>query len=461
MTGRLSLRTVALVVFGLLALAACVPVTPPPPPPPPTAPPAPPDPCASVPAQSQSNGTDYVVVTNQDGKLGVHKFHAGNAAERDQQVSQLAQGAQVLSVAPDQTVHAADITDPLALPPDPNDPNGPDPIQWGVYASGFPSVWNVTQGQGVRIAIVDSGVQADHPDLAGQVVAGKDFVTPGVTDGRSDFYGHGTHVAGIAAALVNGVGGVGGAPQARLVSARVLNCVGVGSLFNVEQGVLWATTPVGQGGGGAQVVNLSLGTFTDDPNLDAIIAGVEAQGVVVVAAAGNCGSSTVGAECLGVRDEPLFPAAAGGVHHANSAQDADVIAVASIDEADTRSTFSNSDPYVDLAAPGGQIASTCPASLPASKCSPFFDTQGHPLPGYAYKSGTSMATPFVAAAAALLDAACPNSPRNAQWPVFVQNRLEATAQALGNPVQTGRTNDFGAGLLRADNAVDPNTLVCP
>ena len=177
MTPRSARRTIALVIFGVVALAACVPVKPAPAPPPPTAPPPPPNPCASVPAQSSSNGTDYVAVTNDDGKVGVHKFHAGTIAERDQQVAELGKNAEVLSVAPDQTVHATDVTDPLAQPSVPNVPN-----QWGLFASHFTDAWNRTVGTGVRIAVVDSGVQADHEDLAGQVVAGKDFVTPGVTE---------------------------------------------------------------------------------------------------------------------------------------------------------------------------------------------------------------------------------------------------------------------------------------
>jgi subtilisin family serine protease len=448
MTGPKVWRTFALAAFAAIAFAACVPVKPAPPPPPPTAPPVPPNPCASVPAQSTANGTDYVAVTNDDGKLGVHKFHAGSSAERDQHLAQLGQDAQVVSVAPDQTVHAADITDPLAAPTG----VGGSALQWGLYNAHFPAAWSVTDGQGVRIAIVDSGVQADHPDLAGQVVAGQDFVTPGVTDGTSDFYGHGTHVAGIAAAALNGVGGVGGAPGAKIVSARVLNCSGSGSLFNVEQGVLWATKPVAEGGGGAQVVNLSLGAFTDDPTLDSVIASVEAKGVVVVAAAGNCGDpQELGAACNNSANVPLFPAAAGTVRHSDPTENTDVIAVGSIDQSDTRSGFSNVNDYVDLTAPGGAIISACPASLPATKCTP------SSAPGWSFKSGTSMATPFVTAAAALLAAACPSSARNQGWVDFVQGRLKATA----DPV-TGETlpnPDYGAGTLDANAAV--HNLSCP
>ena len=303
----------------------------------------------------------------------------------------------------------------------------------------------------MRIAIVDSGVQADHEDLAGQVVAGKDFVTPGVTDGLTDFYGHGTHVAGIAAATINGVGGVGGAPGAKIVSARVLNCSGSGSLFNVEQGVLWASTPVGQGGGGAQVVNLSLGAFSDDPNLDAVIASVEAQGVVVVAAAGNCGSG--GFACQNIAQRSTLPGCGrhGAPHRPRRRRRRDRGRIASTSRAGVRSsrtrTATSTSPH-----PAVQIISACPASLPASKCTP---TDG--FPGYSFKSGTSMSTPFVSAAAALLTAACPSSAHNLSWVQFVQNRLKATAEPVQG--QTVPDPDYGTGLVRPDLAL--NAVPCP
>ena len=142
------------------------------------------------------------------------------------------------------------------------------------------------------------------------------------------------------------------------------------------------------------------------------------------------------------------------MHHADPADDADVIAVASVDESGFRSFFSNSNGYVDLTAPGGEIISACPASLPASKCSP---TDG--FPGYSFKSGTSMSTPFVSAAAALLTASCPSSTHNLGWVQFVQNRLKGTAEPVSG--QTVPDPDYGTGLVRPDRAVDANTLVCP
>ncbi len=439
---------------GLVALvavaAACVPAAPDPPPtsaaPPATTAAPPPNPCQEAPAQSGATGTDYVLVTRRDGKIEVHRFHANSEAEKDQQTAEAAQGGDVLAVEPDQAVQASDppvVTDTLATPAD----------QWGVFRSHFDAAWATDEGTDVRIAIVDSGVQGDHEDLAGQVVAGKDFVTPGVTDGMSDFYGHGTHVAGIAAAALNGVGGAGGAPAAKIVSARVLNCSGSGSIYNVELGIVWAAKPVVDGGGGAQVINLSLGAYVDSPSLDAVIDGVESQGVVVVSAAGNCGTTDPTANssfCPPLNPgepagypKPLYPAASGHT-----------IAVGATDPGDGRAFFSNSGPYVDLAAPGQFILSSCPPALGETKC----PTSGHP--GYSLKSGTSMATPFVSASAALLAAACPSSTRDATWVQFVKTQLENTAEDFPtSPV--GRDDEFGFGLVRPDRAIDPLTLTCP
>ena len=105
------------------------------------------------------------------------------SAERDQQVAELGKSAEVLSVAPDQTVHATDVTDPLAHRPTLPNPNVPTASGACLRVALHGRVEQSPSGTGVRIGIVDSGVQADHEDLAGQVVAGKDFVTPGVTDG--------------------------------------------------------------------------------------------------------------------------------------------------------------------------------------------------------------------------------------------------------------------------------------
>jgi subtilisin len=270
----------------------------------------------------------------------------------------------------------------------------------------------LAQGQGTRIAIVDSGVQADHPDLGrtesgGGVAPGADFLPSTVVgDERTDSGSHGTHVAGIAAARDNTIGGIGGAPQATIVPVRVLNG-GSGSIANVISGIMWAADPAQ---GNADVINLSLGSSECSETLfDALFYAVHDAGVTVVAAAGNCSCTT----------ERLYPAAF-------SADLPGVMAIASTDVNNQHSSFSNVNDYLTISAPGSLIWSTVPAT------------------SYGVKSGTSMSTPGVAAVVALLKAKCPS-----YTPAQVQNRLTATAQSLG------AANVFGAGLVRADSALAP------
>lgn len=136
--------------------------------------------------------------------------------------------------------------------------------QWGFTGThvDFPGAWaGSLDGTGVRVAVIDSGVQADHPDLDAQVVQGKDFVVPDSASnfGRIDGHGHGTHVAGTIAAEDNIEGVVGGAPGATIVPTRVLDCTGSGSVSAVADGILWASDQ-SVSGGQVRVINLSLGT---------------------------------------------------------------------------------------------------------------------------------------------------------------------------------------------------------
>jgi subtilisin family serine protease len=132
----------------------------------------------------------------------------------------------------------------------------PDPLrsqQWALNQVPFEATWSFARGQGVIVAVVDTGVRADHQDLAGQVLPGTDFVNPG-GDGRTDPNGHGTHVAGIiAAAVANGVGIEGGAPGVKILPVRVLDANGQGYSSDVARGIVWAADH------GARVINLSLG----------------------------------------------------------------------------------------------------------------------------------------------------------------------------------------------------------
>ncbi|MBT2756780.1 peptidase S8 [Mesobacillus foraminis] len=230
------------------------------------------------------------------------------------------------------------------------------PYQYGPQKIQAPAAWDVTQSdRSVKIAIVDTGVQLNHPDLANKLLAGYDFVNQdNVPD---DGNGHGTHVAGIAAAVTNNSRGIAGvAPLASIMPVRVLDNSGSGTLSNIANGIIFAANQ------GAHVINLSLGSTQGAITLQNAIDYAWNKGAVLVAAAGNSGVNT-----------PNYPA-----YYNN------VIAVASTDPDDRKSPFSNYGRWVEVAAPGTDILSTYTGSY------------------YAYLSGTSMASPHVAGLAALL-----------------------------------------------------------
>ena len=163
-------------------------------------------------------------------------------------------------------------------------PTGSDPyrgLQWDLATIQAPAAWAASTGAGVTVAVVDSGVDAGHPDLAGQVLPGTDLVT-GTSGVSSDPNGHGTHVAGTIAALTgNGVGVAGLAPDAKILPVRVLAENGSGMMSAVATGITWAADQ------GAQVINMSLGATAQVTAVTNAIAYARSKGVVVVAAAGN------------------------------------------------------------------------------------------------------------------------------------------------------------------------------
>ncbi len=304
--------------------------------------------------------------------------------------------------------------------------------QWHYPAIGLPAAWDVVKGSPVIVAVVDSGVRFDHPDLAGVGVAGWDFVDgdPDATDPGCPTVdptdpSHGTHVAGTIGALTdNGLGtaGVvwGGATGVRIMSIRVLGedvaggeC-GVGTVAAVASGIVFAAD------NGAKVVNLSLGSDSPSTTLQAAVDYAYARGVTLVAAAGNEGGP-VG-----------YPAA-----YPN------VIAVAATACDNSRAPYSNFGPEVELAAPGGAATPGCPSASPLGWVwSPSWSpADGH---GYWGFRGTSMATPHVSGLAALLVA------RGVTAPADVRQRLRQTATDLGIP---GKDDLYGWGLVNAAAAV--------
>ncbi len=348
-------------------------------------------------AQAEDPSTAHLwsITRSADGHLHVVRGRQAAIAAMNARLGR--PGDQVLSTEEDETVHATMSNDPMR------------PQQWALNAVPFEAAWPVTRGAGVTVAVIDTGVEGSHQDLVGSVVAGEDLaddqasVDPAST-GMVDPDGHGTHVAGVIAAHANnGIGVTGAAPLARIMPVRVLDANGTGVASNVADGIIWAADH------GARVMNLSLGGGPSD-GMEEAIQYANSKGAVVVAAGGN--SYQQG-------NQPTYPAAY-----------PEAIAVAAVDENLNRAVFSNTGSYIDLAAPGVDVLSTYGGSKPND---------------YEWMDGTSMATPFVAAAAALLIAE--NSSLSAGR---VAQILETTATDLGAP---GRDDWYGYGLVNPRAAV--------
>ena len=276
---------------------------------------------------------------------------------------------------------------------------------WGIDKIDAEMVWpSGNNADTIKVGIIDTGISKDHPDLKANIKGGVNTIRP--QKSWNDDNGHGSHVAGIVAALNNSSGVVGAAPLADLYAIKVLNANGSGYLSDVIEGIQWAVAK------NMRVVNMSLGTGSDILSMrDAVIAARNA-GVVVVAAAGNSGGSV------------LYPAAY-----------PEVIAVSATDQDNQSAWFSSYGPEVDLAAPGVSIYSTYKSS------------------NYATLSGTSMAAPHVAGAVALVlntPVGAYDANNNGNWdPDEAQTKLQATAGDLGSD---GFDNLFGHGLVNAYNA---------
>lgn len=232
------------------------------------------------------------------------------------------------------------------------DAEKPSEIPWGVTRLHAPQIWSRATGKGVKVAVIDTGVDSTHPDIAPNYAGGYNAVEPG-TD-QTDEHGHGTHVAGTVAGAANKMGVVGVAPEASLYGVKVLDKDGGGTTDIVVGGIAWAVE------NGMQVVNMSLG----GPSSSALRKAVQkayAAGVTIVAAAGN---------------DPEAPVSA-------PASYPETIAVSASTSEDGLADFSTTGPEVDFIAPGHEIVSAWP---------------GRKL---AKLSGTSMASPHVAGLAAL------------------------------------------------------------
>lgn len=277
--------------------------------------------------------------------------------------------------------------------------------QWGLPRGGVPAAWALSSGAGVTVAVVDTGVDATHPDLQGQLLPGYDFLNDDADP--DDDHGHGTRMSGIVgAACNNGEGVCGVAPDAMIMPIKSLDAQGYGPYSAVANGIVYAVDH------GARVVNLSLVGTAPSSILQAAVDYAVAHDVIVVAAAGNYGT-----------DAPGYPAAAPGA-----------VAVAAINDADGHPSFSNYGPWVSIAAPGVEIVTTSPD-------------------GYAASTGTSPAAAFSSGVFALLLAANPTMNR-----ADAVQRVQAGAVDLGG---NGWDPYFGWGRVDAYGALVPGQVGAP
>ncbi|WP_017548299.1 S8 family peptidase [Salinicoccus carnicancri] len=258
-------------------------------------------------------------------------------------------------------------------------------------------------GSGVKLGIVDTGIDAAHEDL--NVEDGFSAFDSGEDSAPySDGSGHGTHVAGTAAAIDNETGVVGVAPEASLYAIKVLDGDGSGSSAGVVRGLEWAIqNEMG-------VINMSLGSPEPSRAIqDAVDIAFNEHDILVVAAAGNEGNEDGTGNTVG------YPA-----------QYESVLAVAATDENDTRAPFSSTGPGVDIAAPGASVLSTVPGN------------------GYDRLDGTSMAAPHAAGAGAVLRAAFPD-----ESAAEIKERIISSAEGIGDNPEW-----YGSGLLQLLDAVN-------
>lgn len=290
--------------------------------------------------------------------------------------------------------------------------------QWNLPHINLPNAWGITVGSAdVRIGVVDTGIDAGHPDLAGKVVDGYDFVNDDADP--SDDNGHGTHVAGILSANTDNTRGVAGvAWNAKLLSVKALNADGIGPISDVAAGIIWAADH------GADVINLSVGVLGPNASLQNAVNYAHSRGALLVAAAGNF---------YGNGNPVVYPAAYDNV-----------LAVGSIGDSDEHASYSETGPYLDLVAPGGNPTDSTDTNRRHWILSTYWRGSsygGSPAVGYMPVAGTSQAAPHVAGVAALVMAADPGLTN-----VLTADLLTATAVDLGN---TGRDDVFGYGRVDA------------
>ncbi|MFH1050983.1 MAG: S8 family peptidase [bacterium] len=345
-------------------------------------------------------GASQASVVNMVGKRGGHVnqqyslinaisvFLPENASEKA--IEALTKHADVERIDDDIIISAKPPKDPPTPPPPPT-----ETLPWGVDRI---DAEQVSGGGGtgtviIKVGIVDTGIDRNHPDLAANLVGGINIISP--TKTYEDDNGHGTHVAGTVAAVDNEIGVIGVAPHVAIYAVKVLDRRGNGYLSDIISGLQWCVN------NGIQVINMSLSATVDVQSFHDAVTATYNAGIVMVCAAGNSGS---------VVEYP--------------AKYSETIAVSATDINDAFAYFSNYGPEIAVAAPGVNVYSTYKG-----------DT-------YKYLNGTSMASPHVAGVAALVLARY-----NSLTPAQVKAHIQATAENIGLS-----TNQQGAGLVDALNA---------
>lgn len=333
---------------------------------------------------------------------------------------------------------------------DPNDTRFA--AQWGLVNSGAKSAWPVAgainAGTQVTVAVVDTGVQLDHPDLVNRLAPSSTwgkclssactaYSASSPSTYPSDGDGHGTHVAGIIAAETDngiGVAGVAGDRPVLIMPVQVLDADGNGTTDGVAAGIAWAVAK------GAKVINLSLGSRENTQAVNSAIDAAYSAGALVVVSAGNCGGGSYVANGCQSQNEKDYPAAYADT---GSNGNGKLISVAAVDSTNTVASYSTQQTYVatnGMAAPGSSILSTyLPSKGDAS--------------GYGYESGTSMAAPHVAGAAAVIWSTFPSLTRE-QVRTALRSSVLVTAAASQN------ANAYGAGLLNMPGALSLAQIAC-
>ncbi|WP_054956647.1 S8 family peptidase [Paenibacillus dakarensis] len=283
--------------------------------------------------------------------------------------------------------------------------------QWNLPAIETNKGWNLSRGsQDVVIAVVDTGVDLHHTDLNGQLVPGYNVVNPDKEP--DDDVGHGTHVAGIIGALVNNGEGVAGVSwYNKIMPVKALDSSGSGTTYAVAEGIIWATDH------GAKVINMSLGNYADSQFLHDAVRYAYDRDVILVAASGNDNT-----------ERPGYPAAY-----------PEVLAVGATNQDMSRADYSNYGDYIDVTAPGTNIASTYPGNQ------------------YAALSGTSMASPHAAAMAGLIRSLNPELSNREVMDLMISQAVDLGDKGKDKYYGSGQVDVFRA-LQAAGNQSRPLQL---